>query len=165
MKSNISHQPLMAGLILSFLLTLSVRAEAGGSENLKKEIEAANAEFVARFAASDGAGIAALYTEGGQLLPPNGEPISDHAAIGAFWQGAMDSGVMGAKLETVEVEGMGKTAVEVGRFALNDAEGNVLVHGKYVVIWKQVDGQWKLHRDIWNSSVPPPAADTDAEQG
>lgn len=158
-----SHQSLMAGLILSLLLTLSVRAEAGGSEDLKKQIEAANVEFVAKFAASDGAGLAGLYTEDGQLLPPNGEPISDHAAIGAFWQGAMDSGVKGAKLETVEVEGMGKTAVEIGRFALSDAEGNVLDHGKYIVIWKKVDGQWKLHRDMWNSSVAPPAAD--AEQG
>ena len=70
----------------------------------------------------------------------------------------MDSGVKGAKLEVVEVEGMGQTAVEVGRYALSDAEGNVLDHGNYVVIWRKVEGQWKLHRDIWNSNVPPPAA-------
>lgn len=22
---------------------------------------------------------------------------------------------------------------------------------KYVVVWKRVDGQWRLHRDIWNT--------------
>lgn len=22
---------------------------------------------------------------------------------------------------------------------------------KFVVVWKMVDGQWRLHRDIWNS--------------
>ena len=27
--------------------------------------------------------------------------------------------------------------------------------GKFIVIWKQEGGQWKLHRDIWNSSMPP----------
>ncbi|MCG6957208.1 MAG: hypothetical protein LJF04_14560 [Gemmatimonadetes bacterium] len=26
--------------------------------------------------------------------------------------------------------------------------------GKCVVIWKNEDGAWKLHRDIWTSSVP-----------
>jgi ketosteroid isomerase-like protein len=30
--------------------------------------------------------------------------------------------------------------------------------GKYIVIWKQEDGQWKLHRDIFNSSMPPPGS-------
>jgi hypothetical protein len=32
----------------------------------------------------------------------------------------------------------------------------VLDEGKYIVIWKQVEGQWKLHRDILNSSRPAP---------
>ena len=26
--------------------------------------------------------------------------------------------------------------------------------GKYLVIWKNVDGTWKLHVDIYNSSLP-----------
>jgi ketosteroid isomerase-like protein len=24
--------------------------------------------------------------------------------------------------------------------------------GRYVVVWKRVDGRWLLHRDTWNSS-------------
>jgi ketosteroid isomerase-like protein len=31
----------------------------------------------------------------------------------------------------------------------------VLDYGKYVVIWKQDKREWKLHRDIFNSSRPP----------
>ena len=158
MTKGTSNPLLMAVLILPLLLALSVRVEAGGPEELRKAIGAANSEFMARFAAGNGAGVAELYTEDGQLLPPKSEPIAGHAAIGALWQGAMDSGVKGAKLEVVEVEGMGKTTVEVGRYALSDAEGKVLDHGNYVVIWRKVEGQWKLHRDIWNSNVPPPAA-------
>ncbi len=26
--------------------------------------------------------------------------------------------------------------------------------GKFIVVWKQEAGQWKLHRDIFNSSMP-----------
>jgi len=41
--------------------------------------------------------------------------------------------------------------------ALEQADrGYVLDKGKYIVIWKQEEGQWKLHRDIFNSSMPAP---------
>ena len=63
-------------------------------------------------------------------------------------------GVKAVKLATVEVVGDGHTAYEVGQFTLQGAEGQVLDAGKYVVIWRQEAGQWKLHRDIWNSSRP-----------
>lgn len=28
--------------------------------------------------------------------------------------------------------------------------------GKYVVVWKQEERQWKVHCDIWNRNVPAP---------
>ena len=39
-------------------------------------------------------------------------------------------------------------ACEVGEAVLTIASGTAAV--KFVVVWKQVDGQWRLHRDIWN---------------
>jgi ketosteroid isomerase-like protein len=33
----------------------------------------------------------------------------------------------------------------------------MLDEGKYVVIWKRHQGKWKLHRDIWTTSMPAPA--------
>ena len=32
----------------------------------------------------------------------------------------------------------------------------MLDEGKYIVIWKREAGQWKLHRDILNRSMPLP---------
>ena len=48
-------------------------------------------------------------------------------------------------------------AYEVGRYALSGQVGDI-DHGKYIVVWKKVGGQWKLHRDIFNSDVAPPSA-------
>ncbi len=45
--------------------------------------------------------------------------------------------------------------MEQGRYELADADGNVADHGKYIVIWKRDGDDWKLHRDIWNTSTPP----------
>jgi uncharacterized protein (TIGR02246 family) len=117
-------------------------------------IMAAIENFMAAFRRGDTAGCAACYTERGQLLPPNSDVIAGKQAIHTFWQGAMDMGITAVKLETVEVEGHGNTANEVGKYTLEGAGGQALDTGKYIVIWQQEAGQWKLHRDIWNSSMP-----------
>ena len=78
-------------------------------------------------------------------------------AIQGFWQSLMDMGVKEVMLESVEVESPGNTAWEVGKFMLHGEGGKMIDQGKYIVIWKKESGQWRLHRDIFNSSMPPPA--------
>lgn len=124
------------------------------STEIRDAIAAAIEAFMAAFSRGDAAGCAALYTEQGQLLPPNSDVVAGKPAIQTFWQSAMHMGITAAKLETAEVEGHGHTAHEVGTYILQGAGGQVLDTGKYVVIWQQEAGQWKLHRDIWNSSRP-----------
>jgi uncharacterized protein (TIGR02246 family) len=126
------------------------------STEVRDAIAAEVENFMATFNRGDAAGLAALYTENGQILPPNSDFVTGRQAIQAFWQGAMDMGIKSVKLETVEVEGYGDTAIEVGKYTLSGEAGQVLDTGKYIVIFKQVDGQWKLHRDIFNSSMPAP---------
>ncbi len=123
--------------------------------DVRADITAANAVFVASFARGDAAGIAALYSDQAQLLPPNSDVIVGRDKIQAFWQGALDMGLKAAKLETVETEAHGDTVNEVGNYKLMVAGGQEADAGKYIVIWKNVAGQWKLHRDIWNTSKPP----------
>ena len=118
----------------------------------------ANELFMDRFNHGDAAGMAELYTEEGQVLPPNGDFLTGKPAIQALWQGLMDMGIKKVKLEIVEVEGHGHTAFEVSTYTLLDENGQTLDHGKYMVIWKEEDGAWKLHRDIFNSSMPPSTA-------
>ena len=125
--------------------------------NIHDTIVAANQKWMAAVEQGDAAGMAALYTRNAQLLPTNSDFVSGSEAIQTFWQGVMDMGIKQAHLETVEAEGMGNTAYEVGKYTLYADEGQIVDHGKYVVIWKQEDGQWKLHTDIWNTSAAPPA--------
>lgn len=127
------------------------------STEVHKAIEAVNEEFAAKFSGGDAAGMAALYTEDGQLLPPNSDFLTGRQAIQTFWQALMDMGIKAAKLEILEVEDHGDTAIEVSTYTLQGEAGQVLDRGKYIIIWKQEHGQWKLHRDIFNSSMPAPA--------
>jgi uncharacterized protein (TIGR02246 family) len=126
------------------------------STDLRIAIRAANTQFMEAFGRGDAKGLAALYTTGGHLLPPHSAVVAGREAIRAFWQGAMDLGLTAATLDTVEVDGQGETAIEVGTYTLRVAGGQVADTGKYVVIWKTDGGTWKLHRDIWNTSQPAP---------
>lgn len=92
----------------------------------------------------------------GQVLPPGGDLVIGQQAIQGFWQAVMDMGIKEASLETGEVEGHGDTAIEVSTYTLRGEGGQVLDEGKYIAIWKQEGGQWKLHRDMLNSSLPAP---------
>lgn len=122
----------------------------------EQAISAVNRQFEAAFDQGDAAGVAGVYTASGQILPPNLEPMDGKDAIRAFWQGAMDMGITAAKLETIELEVLGETAIEVGRGTLYVDGGQVADVASYIVIWKKEEGNWRWHRDIWNSNMPAP---------
>ena len=121
---------------------------------LHAAIRAADDNMESAFGQGDSESIAGLYTEDGMLLPAGSDPVTGKPAIQAFWQGAMDTGIKGLGLEIVELEDHGSTAIEVGNYTLSSEGEEVIDRGKYIVIWKQEDGQWKLHRDIWNTNTP-----------
>jgi uncharacterized protein (TIGR02246 family) len=122
---------------------------------VKDAIAMANEAFMEVFSHGDASRVADLYTAEGQVIPPHGDPISGHDGIQTFWQGAIDMGVKSVHLSTVELDECGgETVVEIGTYELGDGEGNMVDHGKFLVVWKLDGGTWKLHRDIWNTSVP-----------
>ncbi|MGD9725834.1 MAG: SgcJ/EcaC family oxidoreductase [Nitrospiraceae bacterium] len=128
------------------------------SNDIRPQIESANAQFMTAFKRGDATSMANLYTAAAQLLPANSDFVRGTAAIRTFWQSVIDMGLKGASLETIELEAHGDTAIEVGRYRLLAAGDAIADQGKYIVVWKNDNGKWKLHRDIWTTSQPPPAS-------
>lgn len=141
------------GTAVGLALVLALAPQAG-AQDARAGIEAADRLFEAAAAKGDGAGVAALYTADAQLLPANSDVVSGTAAIQKFWQGLLGSG-LAVTLKTLEAEGHGTIAHEVGQYEIRDAAGKSVDKGKYVVIWKRDGARWKLHRDIWTTSAPP----------
>jgi uncharacterized protein (TIGR02246 family) len=150
------------GIVFTWLLVLEITTAANiqpvAAEDVRKAVEAGNAKWIAAFNQGDAAAVAALYTEGATLMPPNSEMIEGREGVQNFWHGAIQSGLKNASLTTVAVQASGETAYEIGKFSLTaHAQGQdpQVVSGKYVVVWqKGSDGAWKLHVDIWNSNMP-----------
>jgi ketosteroid isomerase-like protein len=124
------------------------------ASSTRTQVDKTNAAFVDAFRRGDAAGLAAVYTTGGRILPPGTEPQTGAQAIQRFWQTVLDMGIVEASLETVELEEHGDLAWEVGKFTLKGKDGSLVDQGKYIVVWKQENGAWKWHRDIWNTSRP-----------
>jgi ketosteroid isomerase-like protein len=118
-------------------------------------INLANQNFMKAFNSDDATGVSRCYTEDGQILPPQSEPIVGWPGIEAFWRMVMDMGIKSATLETVEVIEYPGGAFEVGRYRLATADGQMVDRGKYLVVWREEDGAMKLYRDIWNTSLAP----------
>jgi uncharacterized protein (TIGR02246 family) len=140
---------------LACALVALVLSGPASADSTRDAIEAVNAKFVAAFSKGDSKEVALLYTTNAQLMPEGSDAIKGRAAIQKFMQSVTDSGVASVTLTTLETFGSGSTATEVGVYEMRDKAGKAIDHGKYIVLWRHVNGAWQLHRDIFNSSVPP----------
>lgn len=127
--------------------------------SLKQEIQSAQNLMADAFLAGDAARAAALYTDDARLMP-HGVPTCDgRAAIGGFFGGAIAQGVVSARFTTHEVEGDDAQALEIGRYelfaSLPNGERQRIDDGRYLVVWRKVDGAWRIHRDMFNHATSP----------
>ncbi len=97
-----------------------------------------------------------IYTEDARILPPGAAMISGREAIKGFWSNLIQSAnARSAALESVDVIPAGDGVVEIGRATLSVApqgQEPTDLEVKYVVYWRQEDGRWKWHVDIWNQN-------------
>jgi ketosteroid isomerase-like protein len=66
-----------------------------------------------------------------------------------------ETGPIDLKLTSNEVSGNEEMVNEVGSYSMTDKKGKEIDKGKYIVLWKMEDGKWKIHRDVFNSDMPP----------
>jgi len=143
----------------------------GCSEAPETDLEGLRAmrmEWQAAFDAKDAAGIAAIYAANGAVHPPNGKKVRTRVEIEAFWAEFQATG-NGAEISDAEVYANGDVGYKVGTYMITDPTGAPLDVGKYVEIWRHIDGRWQMLHDIYNSDMPlpeppPPAVEEAADE-
>lgn len=117
---------------------------------VRSDIEAADRRFCEAVARGDvEAAAREVYTADAVILPPGAEMIRGREDIISFWREAADTlSLDRVEVFTVELRKAGEFVHQVGRAVLT--VGGEQVAGKYTVLWRQENGQWKWHVDCWN---------------
>ena len=111
-------------------------------------------QFETSFNQGDAGGLASLYTEDAEILSPNRDIIEGKNTILKFWQSALEMGIKSFKGETIEAESSGNLGIFVYKYSLYGNEDQEIDKGKGLSVLKNIDGKWKIHRDVYNSSMP-----------
>ncbi len=120
----------------------------------RASLESGAARYMDAFNSEDAAALAALFTEDAVELPPNSPATFGRDAIRARNQAEFAAADLAVELEDLEVSVDGDLGYKAGRYRVRTKDGDLVDRGKYIEIWNKTDGQWLLHRDIWNSSLP-----------
>lgn len=150
--------------MLNLVLALALILPLAGCETDEPEwdiadvrdiIEASNQKFMAAAAEGDAAAIAERYTQNARLMPPNAPIYTGQEAVRGYFEEALENGIESIELVTGEVELKDDVAMEIGEYTVT-AGGETADKGKYLVIWFYETDEWKMHADVWNSSLAVP---------
>lgn len=121
--------------------------------DIRAEIERVNQRFLEAFNSGDFDRLVRdVYTRDPQFLLPGVEPVEGREAVKAALEAMRGAGNR-LDLRTLEAESCGEnTAWEVGSYTVRSPDGALADHGKYLVVWRREGGDWRLHRDIINTS-------------
>ena len=121
-------------------------------------IVAASREFSARYERGDAAGMVALYTPDGVILPPGRAASSGPAALQAYWALPPGYRVLEHRVTADSIVVVGPVAYDWGVYRVRTQDPTGATdesHGKYVIVWRETaPGVWRMHVDMWNSGPP-----------
>ncbi|NNJ89803.1 MAG: DUF4440 domain-containing protein [Eudoraea sp.] len=113
-------------------------------------------EFSKAYMAGDYETIADAYTSDGKIFPTNAPIIEGKEAIKKRWILPEGTSILNHELQPEEINFLGNYAIDYGYYmgrskAKDGKEADF--KGKYVVVWKKIDAEWKMYLDIWNRVV------------
>lgn len=117
-------------------------------QKAKSFIDSINTKFTEQIRNGDSVALASHYATDAELLLSNSEPIKGKGIL-SVWGSAIRSGLKDMTFTTTDLTGCNDFLIETGYFEIKEND-NKVNKGKYVVVWKQQNGEWKLYRDIVN---------------
>jgi ketosteroid isomerase-like protein len=145
-------------LSLFFASCCSMRPSADfQSGDAEAAIRRMDADFSAAASSGNVDGLMSTYDVDAVLMPPNQPAARGTAAIRQYWSGLLGLGKIQATVTADNVIQSGDLATEAGRYDLTitPSAGGAPIrdNGKYVLVWRKRQGQWKAVYDVFNSDL------------
>lgn len=122
-------------------------------DDLKLQINKANKSYGDRFIKDDSVWYQLNYCKDACIMPGEQPSICGVKAIRDFYFQNGNNRDFKITIRETNVYGDSDLVVEEGTYSYPDGNGNSFDNGKFIALWKQEDGIWKLYREIWNSNV------------
>lgn len=125
-------------------------------EATRRLIVEQNARFTAAHVAGDSAAIDAMFTADARSYPPGADAAIGLAPIHNLTVEYIKAGITEFREETTDFYGNSEYVIDAGTYVLTYGASPVTERGKYLNVWKQVNGSWKLQSNIWNTDAAAP---------
>lgn len=162
-------------LLVLFLLAISITAcqdqnasSTGESKKdttaffdlnaVKSQIQSQNELFGKAVVTGDTIALVDHYTDDARIFPPNMQPVEGRTAIAALMSQVVKYGIGEYRDETVRVYGNPDNVIEEGNYFMKDGKGTTIDQGKYLCVWRNDKGTWKIYSNMYNSNNPPATA-------
>ena len=122
-----------------------------GSENtdlqkIRSKIEALDKQFSKDFYNGDSLALANYYSSDARFGSLKGKEIL--SAWGRMIRNSIKDSTRNLLFTTTAFTGDSVYMVELGIYEERDDRNNLKNKGRYLVVWKQENGEWKIYRDI-----------------
>jgi uncharacterized protein (TIGR02246 family) len=126
----------------------------------KAKADSINTAFMRAVADRDTNAVAAFYAGDARFMPPNAPAAVGHDAIRGMWAQFLAAPGMSLQLQSTEVmvAQAADMVVDIGTYRLTVTGPNnqpMEDVGKYVVVLRPVNGEWKIVVDTFNSDRSP----------
>jgi uncharacterized protein (TIGR02246 family) len=122
----------------------------------RKGVHDIAARLEAAFNASDAVALASLYSETAILMPPNEPMVRGRTEIQEWFAHALLR-LRSVRIVPIESTVEADQAFQVGTFTTavsSSGKEDSPLPGKYVLVLRNHEGQWKIEYDIWSLDQP-----------
>ena len=98
--------------------------------------------------------ILSLYTDNSVFMPPNKPLLRGRGPLASFYDGLLKGGSTDLKLTPDDIAGHGPIGYESGTYSMMN--GTTPDRGKFLFIFRNISGNWKIEYTSWSSDLPQP---------
>jgi ketosteroid isomerase-like protein len=119
----------------------------------KNIIQEKRTQFTQSHITCDTAFLNSIFTDDAKVFAPGSDVVVGRKAIAHLNTQWVGYNIKEFREESIALYGNEDYLVDEGTYFMRYGDDDVVEKGKYINIWKQVNGYWKIHSNIWNSSM------------
>jgi ketosteroid isomerase-like protein len=160
MKNTTQYLLALAAVIAAALASGCASPSHADTKTDEQTIRALDAQMGALAAKQDVEGEMALYAPDAAMLAPDAPAATNTDDIRSHWADAvrMPGFTLAIVPEKIEIAAGHDLATDMGlaEIGLDNPQGHSNLTGKYLGVWRKINGQWKIAYHSWSWNAPMP---------